>query len=76
MRTLPRIARDDYLLYGEEIPTGVAGRNSPFGSNDGVSQRFTGPMRDAETALGNPLVNIDPTGLWSVGDLLNGKGGF
>ena len=47
-------ARHDYLPFGEEIPGGYAGRpaSAPFGNdNDGVSQKFTGQVRDQESNL-------------------------
>jgi len=45
------IARHDYIPFGEEIPGGVAGRNSQFDGYDTVNQKFTGKERDAETSL-------------------------
>jgi len=45
------IARHDYVPFGEEIPAGYAGRNSQFGAADGLSQRFTGQIRDSETGI-------------------------
>jgi RHS repeat-associated protein len=45
------IARHDYLPFGEEIPAGQAGRNSEWGDNDNVNQKFTGKERDQETGL-------------------------
>jgi RHS repeat-associated protein len=46
------IARHDYIPFGEEIPGGVAGRNSQFGPGlDNVSQRFTEKERDTESSL-------------------------
>ena len=39
----------DYLPFGEEI-TGLDGRGSQYGSGDGVTHKFTGKERDAETA--------------------------
>jgi RHS repeat-associated protein len=46
------ISRHDYLPFGEEIPGGVAGRNSQFGpANDNIAQKFTGQTRDSETGL-------------------------
>src|SRR5579875_2876382 len=45
------ITRHDYLPFGDEIPAGSAGRNSQFGPYaDNVDQKFTGQVRDAETA--------------------------
>jgi RHS repeat-associated protein len=45
------IARHDYLPFGEEIPAGQARRNSEWGANDKVNQKFTGKERDLETGL-------------------------
>jgi len=45
------IARHDYVPFGEEIPTGIAGRSGQFDVPDTVSQRFTGKERDTETSL-------------------------
>lgn len=45
------VARHDYIPFGEEIPGGIAARNSQFGGFDNVSQRFTGKERDTETSL-------------------------
>jgi RHS repeat-associated protein len=52
------VARHDYMPFGEEIPAGYAGRPTTIGSSaspwnaaDGVSQRFTGKERDAESGL-------------------------
>ncbi len=44
------VARHDYLPFGEEY-SGWADRpgSLQFGYTDGVSQRFTGQNRDAET---------------------------
>src|SRR5579875_2967189 len=43
--------RHDYLPFGDELPAGSAGRNSQFGPYvDNVDQKFTGQVRDAETA--------------------------
>ena len=41
----------DYTPFGEEIGTGVGGRNGCYGTGDGVTQKFTGKERDAETGL-------------------------
>jgi RHS repeat-associated protein len=46
------VGRHDYLPFGEEMPTGTAGRAWPFGNADGTDQRFTGKERDQETGLG------------------------
>jgi RHS repeat-associated protein len=46
---LPK-ALHDYLPFGEEIPSGIGGRSSLYGS-DSPRQRFTGKERDAETSL-------------------------
>ena len=45
------IARRDHLPYGEEVAAGAAGRNGSFAASDGVSQLFTGQIRDSETRL-------------------------
>ena len=44
------VGRHDYLPFGEEVTGGSAGRNSQFGSADGVNQKFTGQERDSGTA--------------------------
>jgi len=43
------IARHDYLPSGEEIPGGLPGRSSTWGTADNVNQKFTGKVRDSET---------------------------
>jgi RHS repeat-associated protein len=50
--------RSDYVPFGEEIPSGWAGRGSdystglyPTSTPDLVTQKFTGKERDAETGL-------------------------
>ncbi len=43
------VGRHDYLPFGEEVTGGSAGRNSQFGSSDGVNQKFTGQERDSGT---------------------------
>ena len=45
------VSRHDYLPFGDEIPGGMAWRNSQFDTPDNVSQRFTGKERDTETGL-------------------------
>jgi len=41
----------DYLPFGEEIPATIGGRSGLYGSaGDGVTHKFTGQERDAETA--------------------------
>jgi RHS repeat-associated protein len=46
------VSRHDYLPFGEEIPSGVGGRDGAWGSGaDGVNQKFTGKERDAESGL-------------------------
>jgi hypothetical protein len=40
------VARHDYQPFGEEIPAGASGRDSSFGANDGIRQKFTGQQRD------------------------------
>ena len=42
------VARHEFLPFGEES---TLGRSAPFGTNDSVSQRFTGQARDSETGL-------------------------
>jgi len=45
------VARHDYLLYGEEIPNGSAGRSgNDFANNANLAQMFTGQERDGSTA--------------------------
>ena len=43
------VARHDYLPFGVEIPTGVAGR--AWSVTDGLTPKFTGQDRDTETLL-------------------------
>jgi RHS repeat-associated protein len=45
------IARHDFAPFGQEIPAGVGARTSLWGATDGMSQRFTGQVRDTETGL-------------------------
>ena len=46
-----QVSRCDYLPFGSEIPSGYAGRTSPWGSNDSLAQKFTSQERDTETGL-------------------------
>jgi len=48
----------DYLPFGEEIPTGMGGRNGLYGSADGVTGKFTGKPRDTELA-GSAMQGFD-----------------
>jgi RHS repeat-associated protein len=45
------VGRHDYLPFGEEIAANTGGRNSLFGTQDFVNQKFTGQERDSETGL-------------------------
>ena len=45
------VGRHDYVPFGQEIPGGWAGRNSDWGANDSVNQKFTGQERDADTNI-------------------------
>jgi RHS repeat-associated protein len=45
------VGRHDYLPFGEEIAANTGGRNSNFGTQDFVNQKFTGQERDSETGL-------------------------
>jgi RHS repeat-associated protein len=47
------VARHDYLPFGEEIASGMAGRiGSTWGSSaDSIKQKFTGKERDSESGL-------------------------
>jgi RHS repeat-associated protein len=46
------VSRHDYLPFGEEIPSGVGGRDGTWGSGaDGVNQKFIGKERDSESGL-------------------------
>jgi hypothetical protein len=45
------VARHDYLPFGEEIAANTGGRDSTFGTQDFVNQKFTGKERDQETGL-------------------------
>jgi hypothetical protein len=51
--SLAGIKRDDYLPFGEEIPSGVGPRTTTNGyaANDNVRQQFTQKERDDETGL-------------------------
>ena len=47
------VARHDYLPFGEELGTNVAGRGSDGSSQDDtIRQKFTGKERDSESGLG------------------------
>jgi RHS repeat-associated protein len=41
----------DYLPFGEEIQSGIGSRPGCYGASDGVTEKFTGKERDAETGL-------------------------
>jgi RHS repeat-associated protein len=43
------IARHDFAPFGQEIPSGYAGRGSLWGSTIDVDPKFTGQLRDTET---------------------------
>jgi RHS repeat-associated protein len=45
------VGRHDYIPFGEEIPSGIAGRSGQFGAADNLAQKFTGKERDTETSL-------------------------
>jgi RHS repeat-associated protein len=47
------VGRHDYAPFGEELPAGLNGRSSLYssGAGDGVTLKFTGKERDAETGL-------------------------
>src|SRR6185437_11637898 len=45
------VGRHDYLPFGEEIAANTGGRDSTFGTQDFVNQKFTGQERDSETGL-------------------------
>ena len=45
------ISRHDYVPFGEEIASGVAGRLSVWNISDSIGQKFTGKERDSETGL-------------------------
>jgi RHS repeat-associated protein len=45
------VGRHDYLPFGEEIAANTGGRNSNFGTQDFVNQKFTSQERDGETGL-------------------------
>ena len=47
----------DYLPFGEEIPSGMGGRNGLYGSSD-VTGKFTGKPRDTELA-GSAMQGFD-----------------
>jgi RHS repeat-associated protein len=69
------VSRHDYLPFGEEIPSGVGGRDATWGSStDFVNQKFTGKEWDSESGLdyfgaryyGNALgrfTSADPLGM-------------
>jgi RHS repeat-associated protein len=52
------VGYDDYLPFGEEIPSGTDGRGSLYYATDGVTQKFTGKERDAELA-GSAMQGLD-----------------
>jgi RHS repeat-associated protein len=47
------ISRRDFLPFGEEIQSGIGGRNSAqgYGGQDSIRQKFTGYERDTESDL-------------------------
>ncbi len=45
------VGRHDFAPFGQEVPSGYAGRNSQFEAGDTVNQLFTGQERDPETGL-------------------------
>ena len=46
------VARHDYLPFGEEVPSGMFGRDAHWGAgNDSIRQKFTGKERDSESGL-------------------------
>ena len=45
------ISRHDYVPFGEEIASGVAGRLSVWNISDSIGQKFTGKERDGESGL-------------------------
>ena len=45
------VGRHDFAPFGQEVPSGYAGRNSQFAAGDTVNQLFTGQERDSETGL-------------------------
>jgi RHS repeat-associated protein len=45
------VSRHDFLPFGEELATANRTAALGYGAVDGVSQRFTGQLRDAETSL-------------------------
>jgi RHS repeat-associated protein len=49
----------DFAPFGEEIPAGVGGRSSLYGSSDLVTQKFTGKERDSETASSGMADGLD-----------------
>ncbi len=52
------IGYHDHLPFGEEIQAGIDGRSSFWGATDGVTHKFTGKERDAETA-GSGMQGLD-----------------
>jgi RHS repeat-associated protein len=45
------VSRHDFAPFGQEVPSGVAGRTSLWATTDNINQKFTGQERDAESAL-------------------------
>ena len=45
------VSRHEYIPFGEEIAANTGGRDSTFGAQDFVNQKFTGKERDQETGL-------------------------
>ena len=45
------VGRHDYLPFGDEIAANAGGRDSTFGTQDFVNQKFTAKEWDSETGL-------------------------
>jgi RHS repeat-associated protein len=67
------VSRHDYLPFGEEIAANTGGRNSTFGAQDFVNQKFTAKERDQETGLDyfGARYMSSVQGRWTSPDLLN-----
>jgi hypothetical protein len=48
------VSRHDYMLFGEELGSGIGGRTTGMGysgTSDAIRQKFTGYERDIESGL-------------------------
>ena len=45
------VSRHDFAPFGQEVPSGVAGRTTLWAATDNINQKFTGQERDTESGL-------------------------